>query len=219
MLGAIEVRLSVVCEACDQALPINGPVPQVKCTRCMEVTRLDGDRYGWPRLLRAAFAHAVRTARDASEQRVDKPEMRVVSRPRWPACSGCGQDHEARRVKLALMKDQPVRCGCGVEHALQPVPAAFQAVFPYVRGVFDADVPNDTPGPAAPAKTAPVVMACMACAAALPIDGAHRLVACAYCNASNYLPDDLWLALHPAIKREAWFVVFDEDDVLTALGR
>jgi hypothetical protein len=169
MLGSIEVRLSLTCEACDGSLPVNGPVPLVKCGRCMEVTRLDGERFGWAKLLRQTFANAVRAERDASEQRVERPEMRLVSRLRWPACA-CGQELAARTVKLAMMKKVPIRCACGRELELQPVPAAFAAVFPYVRGFADADVFDETPGPAAPATSAPVVMACMACAASLRVD-------------------------------------------------
>lgn len=57
----------------------------------------------------------------------------------------------------------------------------------------------------------PTVMACMSCGGSLPVDGSARLVTCQYCDANNYLPDGLWLALHPAAKRETWYVVFDEE--------
>ena len=218
MLGALEVRLSLSCDACDGSLPINGPVPLVKCGRCMEITRIEGDRFGWRKLLLTSFVHAVRVG-TAAELLADDRAVRLATRARWPDCSGCGKPHDVRRVKLALMKHAPIACACGVELVLQPVPAHFAAVFPFARHCVDAEVFDETPGPPAPNKSAAVMIACMACAGALPVDGAHRLVACSYCKTSNYLPDDLWLSLHPAVKREAWTILFDEDDVLASVGR
>jgi hypothetical protein len=218
MLGSIEVRLSITCDACDSGIPINGPVPIVKCVRCMELTRLEG-RVGWVALLAPSLTRAVRADRPADEERRETAQLRMTSRTTWPPCGACGQPFEARRVKLAMLKKAPITCACGASLALQPVPAHFAAVFPYVRGFVDADVFDETPGPAAASQAAPVVMACMSCAAPLPVDGAHRLVECEHCKAKNYLPDDLWLSLHPAPKREAWFVVYDEDELLTSLGR
>ena len=116
------------------------------------------------------------------------------------------------------MKGKPIACSCGKALEFQPVPAHFAAAFPYVKGLVDADVFDEQPGPPA-GKGAPVVIACMSCRGSLPVDGKHRLIACSYCQASNYLPDDLWLSLHPVPKREAWFIVFDEDEVLTSIGR
>jgi hypothetical protein len=217
MLGAIVVKLSITCDACDSGIPVNGPVPLVKCARCMEVTRLEGP-VAWRELLWPSLNRAVRADRPTDEERREGGLLRITSRAAWPPCGACGKAFDARRVKLAFLKKQPVACTCGVELALQPVPAHFAAMFPYVKGFVDADVFDETPGRTAPGK-APVVMACMSCAAALPVDGAHRLVECEHCQAKNYLPDDLWLSLHPAPKREAWFVVFDEDALLTALGR
>ena len=60
-------------------------------------------------------------------------------------------------------------------------------------------------------------MQCMKCHATLPVDGTKRLVECSYCTARNYLPDDLWLALHPAAKRESWFMLLDGADLLDSL--
>ena len=218
MIGAIEVRLSVTCQACDTSLPVNGPVPMLKCSRCLEVMRLEG-RFSWPQLLLQTFQWSVRSEREP-ETRTETTKLRLAARLVWPNCPKCGKPHEPRPAKLALLKGKPIKCSCGDEQLLQPVPAHFAAAFPWVKGFVDADVFDETPGPpAAEGKGAPVVMACMSCRASLPVDGNHRLVECTYCKTSNYLPDDLWLSLHPVAKREAWFIVFDEDEVLTSIGR
>lgn len=219
MLGSLEVRLSFPCEACDSGIPVNGPVPLVKCARCLEVTRLEGAR-GWDKLLeKRVFVAAARNGRPGETTRSESKHLNLTTTVRFPPCAACGKQHDHRRMKLAMMKRQPVTCGCGVELVLQHVPAAFAATHPWVKGFVDADIFDESGAPHAAAVTgAPVVTACMKCQASLPIDGTRRLVECSYCSARNYLPDDLWLALHPALKRESWFVIFDTDDVLSSIG-
>ncbi len=55
--------------------------------------------------------------------------------------------------------------------------------------------------------TQPVVFQCMQCAGAMKVDGSSRMVTCSYCNTPNYLPDGLWLRLHPVQKIEVFFIV------------
>jgi len=55
----------------------------------------------------------------------------------------------------------------------------------------------------------PVAYSCPQCAGSLMIDGTDRLVKCSYCETRVYLPDDLWLRLHPAKKKSRWFIGFE----------
>lgn len=216
MIVSLEVRLSFSCEHCDSGVPVNGPVPMVKCARCMEVTQLSGE-YGWGRLMpKSLFVNAVTHGKPGETMRVEANQARVSVTPRFPPCPGCGEPHEARRTKLALMKGRALTCKCGVTLELQPVPAALLEVHPYLRGFVDAELFEET-AVAPAASGAPVVMQCMKCQATLPVDGTKRLVECAYCTARNYLPDDLWLALHPAPKRESWFMLLNGADLLDSL--
>lgn len=216
MIVSLEVRLSFACEHCDSGVPVNGPVPLVKCARCMEVTQLTGE-YGWDRLMpKSLFVNAVTQSKPDETTRVEANQAKVTITPRFPKCPGCGEPHEPRRTKLAISKGRALTCKCGVSLELQPVPAAFLSVHPYVRGFVDAETFEETAAPA-PGSSGPVVMQCMKCQATLPVDGTKRLAECSYCTARNYLPDDLWLALHPAPKRESWFMLLDGADLLDSL--
>ncbi len=55
----------------------------------------------------------------------------------------------------------------------------------------------------------PVAFSCPQCAGSLMIDGNERLIQCEYCETRVYLPDDLWLQLHPAKKKTRWFIGFE----------
>jgi hypothetical protein len=218
MLCSLEVRLSFPCEACDAGLPINGPVPMTKCLRCLEVTTLTGER-AWTQLLgTTVFLHAVRHSKPGETTRSEGPRLNLATTLRFPRCPACGKEHEARRAKVALLKNQPLTCSCGTHLPVQAVPAPFASALPFVKGLVDAEL-FDESATHAPGSSGPVVMACMKCQASLPVDGTRRLVECGYCSARNYLPDDLWLALHPAAKRESWFILFDADALLDSAGR
>ncbi|MBL8918533.1 MAG: hypothetical protein JNJ54_06700 [Myxococcaceae bacterium] len=218
MILSLEVRLSLSCEGCDSGVPVNGPVPQVKCARCMEVTQLSGE-HGWNKLLPGSlFVSAARSLKPGETLRPENKRVNLSATLRFPPCPTCGEAHDTRRAKLALVKGTPLTCKCGGQSVLQPVPSAFQACHPSVRGFVDAEV-YEAADTGAAVSGGPVVMQCMKCQATLPVDGTKRLVECSYCTARNYLPDDLWLALHPAPKRESWFVLFDGGEVLDGLQR
>lgn len=217
MIVSIEVRLSLSCEGCDSGVPVNGPVPLVKCARCMEVTQLTGE-HGWERLLpKTLFANVARSSTPGETLRPEGKRINLTATARFPACPKCGEPHDARRAKLAIVKGTPLTCKCGGTTELARVPATFLAIHPSVRGFVDAEVYEEGSVSSAPASGGPVVMQCMKCQATLPVDGTKRLVECSYCTARNYLPDDLWLALHPAPKRESWFILFDGGEVIDAM--
>lgn len=52
-------------------------------------------------------------------------------------------------------------------------------------------------------------MGCPKCSASLDITAdSQRTVACKYCETDIYLPDDLWLRLHPVKKAERWYIEY-----------
>lgn len=52
-----------------------------------------------------------------------------------------------------------------------------------------------------------IVIACLSCGAPLRVGSeTPRNAACGYCGTMQYLPDPLWLLLHPAKKRVWWFI-------------
>lgn len=62
-----------------------------------------------------------------------------------------------------------------------------------------------------PSSAKPVLFTCPSCAGNLEIDGTDRMVSCKYCDSQIYLPDDLWLRLHPVKEVSRWYLVIDEN--------
>jgi hypothetical protein len=57
-------------------------------------------------------------------------------------------------------------------------------------------------------KKKPVVLACPNCQGALKASSeAARTIACEFCQADVYIPDDLWRSLHPVKKVRPWTIV------------
>ncbi len=73
--------------------------------------------------------------------------------------------------------------------------------------IVDAELPGED-ADADVVLSEPIVFSCPKCGGALEIDGKERVVPCKYCTSKVYLPDDLWLRIHPAKTVRRWFIVF-----------
>ncbi len=212
----VELRLAVKCDACDHSIPLNGPMSKVKCPKCQEILKLKG-RLRWAEVLnyQNPKVDVFRATRGHEPGKGDYgawDPVKLNTRRVWPSCPGCDREFASEEVEVACAAGGPLTCpDCTEQQSLVPAPSTLKKPFPVTRWVIGgiAESPRKGTGLKGPAGGKPVVMACMSCGGGLRVDGSSRLVACEYCEVSNYLPDDLWLALHPAPKRERWYVVFE----------
>ncbi|MDD5362412.1 MAG: hypothetical protein PHN88_09790 [Ignavibacteria bacterium] len=77
----------------------------------------------------------------------------------------------------------------------------------FIAGEDTGQIKTGIQGIQKPEEHKPVIFTCPACAANLKVDGTKRIIDCTYCDASIYLPDDLWFELHPAKTVETWYVI------------
>jgi LSD1 subclass zinc finger protein len=102
-------------------------------------------------------------------------------------------------------------CGaCGKRTSVRPPPAELA---PLVRGatfVIGENLAQLAGAVAqdAPKSREPVVLNCTNCRAPLQLDGANRRVRCQYCNTDLYLPDEVWLKLHPIAAVQRFYLVW-----------
>ena len=115
---------------------------------------------------------------------------------KWPI----GKLDSSANVTLAFKLDV-MRVGRAPESSARPADALVATVFPGARAVYGEGPEGD-----ARPSAQPLVFACMSCGGGLKVDGTSRVVACRFCNDSNFLPDTLWLQMHPALKRR-WLVI------------
>ena len=214
----IEIRLAFKCPGCDRAVPINGVYRMIKCPDCQEILDLPKLRNGrgWQELLNFGNP-AVSVFQRASRMRTGETERGAFSAIKldatrsWPRCPGCDETIAEKLLANPEQLGERVTCPeCGSGMPLHPAPSLLTDHYPCARWIINGAVElgevtaeEDVQG-----LSHPVVMKCLNCGGTLSIDGTQRLVPCEYCQSSNYLPDDLWLTLHPRLKRERWYILF-----------
>jgi len=201
--SSIDLELSLQCSACGGVVPINGFVAEVSCSACERRTPLDD--VAWQRL----FDEPLRTrgssppsVEHAATFQTESGVFRRVHRFGALACSGC---HAALDAAMLLPHATSpvasgVRCpGCHANVGVRPPPPALAAAG-VVALIGESDVHR---------AHAPVPLACTKCGGSLSVDGSSRVVTCTYCQATQYLPSELFLQLR-AVPVTRWSLLFRE---------
>lgn len=201
--GFVTLTMSVRCEHCAQPVPVNGPARQVHCANCEGDTPLH-------RL------HEELVLVSEGYQQMGSPYTHQGYEQASPQCARCGA---AVPVDAWLGKEGAVTSvpcpSCGAGLPTYPASAWLKKKLPNVRQVFggDPEVARDEAGLALQvdeAGAAPIAMACPQCNGGLTItSGTPRTMTCAFCGVSVFLPDALWLRLHPARKMRRWTLSFE----------
>ncbi len=212
----VELRVAVKCDGCDHSIPLNGPVSKLKCPRCQELRALKG-RLRWAEVLNyqnptVDVFTATRGHRPGEGDYGAWAPVKLNTLRAWPRCPGCEHEYTREETEAGVEAGGPLTCpDCARTLSVDPSPPLLTEPFPSTRWVIGGvlESADGGGGSAVASGGTPVVMACMSCGGVLKVDGSSRLVTCEYCEVTNYLPDDLWLSLHPAPRRERWYVVFE----------
>jgi hypothetical protein len=200
------VKILDQCPHCGSGLPVNGVLRTIPCASCQKEVTFQ-DRY-WRVMLEDLD--------DDFEQGGGNYTINMTTSVRWkaerPRCVKC--DGELPVDDIPVGSDSDVFCpGCGARNATCPAPEYARAVLPSLSQIYCGERPGGSAGKEAlqPGEgPRPVILSCPQCAAALKVGAdAERTVTCQFCSADVYLPDDLWLRLHPAKTTSVWYVRFD----------
>lgn len=196
------------CGRCGQPVMVNGPVLRVLCRSCQ--SELAIDHVTWE----SVMEHITKMARGLREGAACQmtigmgQEFNVTVKRTAPACPSCKKEMKAPDTAGS---DDAWRChSCGAVTPALPPPQWLARMAPAISLVVGAqeEEPDGKPEPAA---GKPVIFSCPSCGGNLTVDGSDRLVTCTFCRSSIYLPDDLWLRLHPARTVRAWYIGLNDD--------
>jgi Zn finger protein HypA/HybF involved in hydrogenase expression len=204
------IETAISCPHCDRPVPLNGPWEAAHCDHCQSDIEIPQEFW-------------VDTLRDVRED-IDEIEpgmgqnssifgmfrsTRMIGNL-VPYCIKCKTDFDPATMSAGMK--HKVCPECGERHVITPSPDWLRTALPPVEYFMDA-ILIDTSGEGSQTATTgkPVVFVCPQCGGALKVDGSDRMVPCKFCNVDVYLPDDLWLRLHPAKKKERWFIVFNDE--------
>lgn len=206
-MSAYVFRISLDCPHCRAGVPVNGFSEEVLCSNCLRSIPLGLD--WWKEhldreTLRAAMRCEPGTANTVSS--LGGMNEKVDSGNRMPRCQDCKTEFEQADI-IAASEVGGLNCkGCKAYVSVRKAtPLALQLIPEAEFLVNESGLGNDLAGDKS-AIADPVLFACMACGGTLDVDGKDRAPKCQHCGRSNYLPDALWLRLHPAPVSHPYFV-------------
>ena len=224
---AARVRVTLDCPECAAAIPVNGMVEQVLCGACQAVVPLDGG-IGWNRILtygrsEPCLEHGVLVqggpvkamdyflafdSRDGALYRKWRNILlEVDARPlACPACKGALDPAALAREAAAGGGSVDVYCpGCGERVPLR-VPSADEKALIHPECVAVACETALRGDLREPEIGETVLFSCLGCGAPLDVNAnLPRILRCGFCDATSYLPDALWLRLHPAQRKRPFY--------------
>lgn len=200
-------------------MPLNGATESVLCSKCQSPMPTSPefwkDVIGDELLEIASFDE--KEGRTSTKMMAKYGTMQMTYGRLHPRCPKCKADFDDDALVRAASKGK-IHCGqCGVATAVRAPPPWLAALFPSVA-LLAAETVATTSAAAEAPSAQPVMIHCIQCGGKLAVDGKERLLRCQYCNGENYLPDAMWLRLHPAQTNEPWFLVFDAAKMQKTLG-
>lgn len=187
------IKAEISCPFCSQPVFINGPSRKVKCRSCLRESDLPGRL--WEKIAGADFG-ATRFMDNLSLV-VEKAGVK------GPLCNSCGACLDTDDIETGA-KTMPPCPSCNTPQSTFPLPK-WLTWSEYAEQFFCADE-EGIPSPSEK-EIKPVAISCIKCGAPLEITvETPRNATCHYCDTAQYLPDPLWLSLHPVKIKLAWYV-------------
>lgn len=192
------------CPHCGNMVAVNGPANKTTCSSCQKEVTLTpavwGDQLGY----------ATRGSRVLGNPYKCIPAGDEGRSPVCPKCDGAFS-FDATWIG----RDFEFPCPhCDFTMSTYAVPDWLKAELPALMQIIGGDrLAEDgsvQPLEADDQAVKPVMLTCPNCSAGLKVTAAsERTVACGYCGMDVYLPDGLWMRLHPVSTVHPWTVVYE----------
>lgn len=214
MLG-ICIELKTTCKHCSSPLMLNAFTENVLCPSCYKFNVFDGEE--WKNLLDDAL-------QEGPKMELGEGQPSTIMRGQYtyqlmygrqePRCGKCKTNIDISKIEEYSSKGNVLCKKCSAEIFVRKPDELIAENFSNVKFLVgeDDDQLKKNPGTGKlPSSAKPVLFTCPACAGNLEIDGTDRMVDCKFCDSQIYLPDDLWLRLHPVKEVSRWYMVLDEN--------
>lgn len=201
------VEIKTECQKCGNPVMINGPVLKLLCNSCQNETEITA--MTWKSIL-GDLVNEIRELKPGegieSQTLAGSLNRNMTVMREKPACHSCGTLLQG--IPDSIKEEATLYCPkCGSKNRLIPAPSWLTLLVP--EAVLLVNALSDAPdGDKEIPAGKPVFFTCPGCAGNLKVDGTSRLVTCRYCSADIYLPDDLWLRMHPVETVKKWYIGF-----------
>jgi len=208
-------EMSIKCPRCDSPIHVDGPFRKLRCGSCQ--SDIDFPEDVWNDLLEDVSGEIAgfKPGEGSSSNIFGHFNMTFLYGALAPYCRECKRDFDMEKEYTPGQTE--LTCSdCGSRIPVFQAPNWFASAVPGARLVAGA-WPEGGDKQGKSKVSSPVAYSCPQCGGSLMIDGTERLVTCEYCGTRVYLPDDLWLSLHPAKKKNRWFVGFDKKTAMESI--
>ena len=212
MLNAC-VEIKAACGKCGQPLPLNALVEKVECAYCQAESHFSYQFWN-DNILDNVFEDigdfsegAGQTSQSVTPQGV----FNMTYGRQAPCCRNCKTLLDMNKLDDYVKAGKAVCSSCQNEISVRYLPPGVRDIFIKVLYLIGEDrnlMPQNQGN--VPNSTKLIVYTCPSCAASLEIDGKERMITCKSCGSEIYLPDDLWLRLHPVKTVQRWYIGINE---------
>lgn len=216
MLHGIPLQVTVTCPSCHQPTHVQGLSEVSVCGSCQHSIALSDEQ--WLEWFGAGEVMEALQFDEGEGRSVTSIGGEMKSSHayghRMPRCQSCKTDVPTDQFS-AMAAVGGWDCSCGKRIQVRHATPLAQKIMPSARWlVHEGQVGADGAEPQSASE--PILFACMSCGGSLTVDGTARMITCQFCQGSNYLPDGLWLRLHPKQTVQTFFLVCElgEDGAL-----
>lgn len=212
-LVGVYLELAGRCGHCAHRVPVNGCMTHTQCAACNAPLEVPPLR--WKTLLENLVAPDAPLGMTSSMTTLPD-QMHLDHGREDPKCAGCGTAFPVEIAALAA-RGFAMCGGCGKKTSVRTPPPELAE---FARGatlVIGENLEQLAPTP--PRAKEPVSIRCSNCHAPLQLDGKDRRVRCEYCSTDTYLPDDVWLRLHPVASAQRFYLAWTSREAAVAAQR
>ncbi len=205
---ACSIECSIACPRCDSSIILNGPVTTAHCNACQGNIKIPKEF--WESIMNSILEDLLDDLTEGYGRNstiFGEFNTRLRYYNMQPVCSKC-------KNKLDIPKTLPeiksyIKCShCNEKNRISEIPTWLKTLLPAGKLLVNAIMTKEEEPKSD--ITEGVALTCPRCGGSLIVDGKERIVPCTFCNLHVFLPDTVWLRLHPVLVKSAWFVVFDE---------
>jgi LSD1 subclass zinc finger protein len=214
MVG-ICIEVKTECKSCGNPLPMNALVERIQCASCQTVA--DFPYQFWRKsILDSAFGDTSDLKEGEGQPQTNMTgqyTFHLMYGKQHPRCAKCKTPLDETKYEEYSAAGFAVCSKCSNKVSVRTLPDPAKNIFVGVKYIMGEDADMFSVGKATmqtPNAIKPILFTCPSCAGNLEIDGKDRVVTCKYCNSEIYLPDDLWMRMHPVKTVGRWYLVFDD---------
>jgi len=208
LYGCLEIGFD--CTKCGALVPLNGPWESAHCDKCQ--TDIDVPHDYWKDIIDDIYDELKGELQEGDGRNstiFGTFNTKLLYGRLMARCEACKTNV---KVNESLTDAYTYTCEkCGRKIPIAPAPDWFKTACQKAKPVVlvNAQLQGEVVTKSK-SEIGPVAFVCPQCGGGLVVDGTERVVPCKYCKVSVYLPDDLWLRLHPAMIKTRWFIGFEE---------